>query len=267
MITLKLAEHHYRSARKKLTAMLKPEALDDLSVLARVRLAYRKGTRLAMVCGMVMGGSVPAFNFVFAHREVQAEPWKWVFVVAAAVFSSFSVYKFGKVAFGGKLEAFCYATLLEGALIWSKTEGAVGAALALLVAINAIWVGTNLVLQDRRVTRPKRHARARRRQVTAGGVARGAPAVATFRRSMPKGGTRRARPEQAAPGRARSAASRERTAPARPDPDEPSQAAARRRSTGRTRLPKMATRRTTDPRQLQLSGADDPGGSGGDVQS
>jgi len=125
-------------------------AKGDLSIVEQVRSATREGHRLAMLCGMVLGGFVPLATYILAHGEVAADPRKWALVAGGLLFSATSVFEFGREAFRSILKALGFVVLIEGVMIWSSTEPLSLAALALLVAVNAIATGTNLALQDRR---------------------------------------------------------------------------------------------------------------------
>jgi hypothetical protein len=125
-------------------------AQGDLSIVEQVRSATREGHRLALACGMLLGGFVPLATYILAHGEVAADPRKWALVGGGLLFSATSVFEFGREAFRSLLKALGFVVLVEGVMIWSATEPLSLAALALLVAINAIATGTNLALQDRR---------------------------------------------------------------------------------------------------------------------
>jgi hypothetical protein len=155
MSTLGLADHlgphpvPRRGAASQLRDHRDTRAASDLSIVQQVRSATREGHRLAMACGMVLGGFVPIATYILAHGELAAEPRKAALVAGGLLFSATSVFGFGREAFRSVLKALGFVVLIEGVMIWSSTEPLSLAALGLLVLINAIATGTNLALQDR----------------------------------------------------------------------------------------------------------------------
>ena len=150
MSTLGLVEHlRPRPAPSEDASDTLREQQDPRSIVEQVRSATREGHRLAMACGGVLGEFVPITTYILAHGEVAADPRKWTLVAGGLLFSATSVFEFGREAFRSILKAFGFVVLVEDVMIWSATEPLSLAALAILVAINAIATGTNLALQDR----------------------------------------------------------------------------------------------------------------------
>jgi hypothetical protein len=138
------------------------EARERLSLVDQVRRATYRKNRLAMWAGAILGGFVPLASYILAHYEVADRRGMWFLVGAALLFSAKSVFDFGCEAFDSPLKAFGFVMLLEGVMVLSSTWWLGGAALALLVGINAVETGTNLAL-DHSLAKPERKLLRRRK--------------------------------------------------------------------------------------------------------
>jgi hypothetical protein len=119
-------------------------------VVDQVRLALKARNRLAASLGAVLGGFVPIASYTLAHGEIDAshplyaQLPAWL-VVGALLFSARSVYAWGRQAFGEAVKALGFVVLLEGVLVASQTPWLSCAALAILVAVNAVATAVGLV--------------------------------------------------------------------------------------------------------------------------
>lgn len=125
---------------------MKDLAINRLSVVDAVKKSTHKKNRVSMLCGAVLGGFVPSATYVIGHHDAQAQPMLWLFVAGGLAYSAISVYEFAKQAFKKPAKALGFVLLIEGAMTFSLTPGLCYAALALLIAINAISAGCNLAL-------------------------------------------------------------------------------------------------------------------------
>jgi len=127
-------------------------------VIEQVRVALKPHNRMAALLGAALGGFFPIASWQISHAEldpVQSLPGQlsaWL-LLAALLFSAPNVYGWGRVAFGSAVKAVGFCALLEGVLVASHTAWLSGAALAYLVAVNAVATGTRLsrVSQTRRL--------------------------------------------------------------------------------------------------------------------
>jgi VIT1/CCC1 family predicted Fe2+/Mn2+ transporter len=122
-----------------------------LGVVAQVRTAFRRRHLLATAIGALLGGFVPLIVFTVAHHELSLALPTWriavgVCIVAAGLmYSAKTVCAWGRMAFGDGAKAVGFTVLVEGAMTFSGVAWLSYAALAYLVAINAIATGCTLV--------------------------------------------------------------------------------------------------------------------------
>ena len=122
-------------------------AANELSVVEQVRRGFHKKNRLAMACGSILGGFVPAATYVIGHMEVADNPWMWVAVIGGLIYSAKSVYDFATAAFRQPVKALGFVLITEIVMTFSSTQALSMSALALLISINAISAGLNLALE------------------------------------------------------------------------------------------------------------------------
>ena len=143
-------------------------------VVTQLECAFRNPQ--AALIGALIGGLVPWFGRTLAHEQVPAAWSTGSFALAAAmlavvlgcaVFSSLSVYKFGRAAFGDSRKALGFVLALEGVMLVS-TGATSDVALAVLVLINAVANGSVIALA-RDATCRRREADARRAATRARG--------------------------------------------------------------------------------------------------
>jgi len=122
-----------------------------LGVVAQVRMAFQRQQLLATLLGGLLGGFVPAATFTVAHQEVLAtvplrhQPLA-LLVLGGLVYSAKTVYAWGRMAFASGAKALGFTLLIEGVMTCSSVEWLSYAALAYLIAINAIATGCILAL-------------------------------------------------------------------------------------------------------------------------
>jgi hypothetical protein len=161
-----------------------------LDVMSQLEIAVKRPR--AAIFGAVLGGSVPWFARALAHGEVPdaIEHGKWAFAVPALVvvlgcclFSVFTIFKFGMVAFNGdRFKAVGFVAALEGVMLVSQGTTSV-VALLLLVALNAIANGCVIAVSRDATERRRLHdaqrsaTRAQNRAQNRG--AQGSPPIST----------------------------------------------------------------------------------------
>jgi hypothetical protein len=120
-----------------------------LGVVDQVRAALRPQARLASLLGAPLGGFVPVASFVVARHELErgralyGQLGAWL-VLGGLLYSATTVYAWGREAFRSPVKATGFVVLLEGVLVGSRVEWLAFAALAYLVAINAVATGCTL---------------------------------------------------------------------------------------------------------------------------
>lgn len=121
----------------------------SLGVVGQVRLALRPQNRLATFLGGMLGGAVPVASWQLSRAEVDPSQPLWGqvpawLVAAGLLFSATTVYGWGRQAFGSGVKAAGFCALLEGVLVASRSSWLAAAALAYLIAVNAVATGTRL---------------------------------------------------------------------------------------------------------------------------
>ena len=126
-----------------------------LGVLEQVERSLKPGNRLATFMGAMLGGFIPLASYTLAHQEAPDKPVLWVLVACGLAYSALTVFDWARVAFRDPLKALGFCGLLEGVMTFASTQWLGIAALAILVMINGIATGCNLVA-DRRQARSAR---------------------------------------------------------------------------------------------------------------
>jgi hypothetical protein len=125
------------------------ESSPSRGIVDMVRSASHKKNRIAMGAGFVLGGWVPMVTYLISHRHVQELPMLWLLVAGGLTYSAMTVFAWAKIAFKHPLKALGFVVLLEGAMTFVP-DGWIGLpSLVLLVAINGLATGTNLVIDSR----------------------------------------------------------------------------------------------------------------------
>jgi len=138
------------------------EEVPSRGIVDMVRSASHKRNRVAMVAGFILGGWVPMVTYLVSHIHVQDLPMLWLLVAGGLTYSAMTVFSWAKIAFRHPLKALGFVVLLEGAMTFVP-DGWIGLpSLGLLILINGLATGTNLV-NDSRVNRQLTRGRPSRR--------------------------------------------------------------------------------------------------------
>jgi hypothetical protein len=117
------------------------------SVIDQVRLAFSVSA-IGLCVGVILGASIPLTTFVISHFE-----WKeWLsiytlLIIGGLGFSFKNVYQWGKAAFRDSWKAGAFVLLSDGTMVFSKIVWLQWMCLGILIGINAIASGANLVLK------------------------------------------------------------------------------------------------------------------------
>lgn len=117
------------------------------NVIDQTRIAFSTSA-IGTVVGIILGASIPLTTYMLAHYEMK-EFWS-VFtflVIGGLIFSAKNVFQWGKAAFRDAWKAFGFVALVEGTMVFSKIEWLGYLGLGILIAINAIASGANLVIK------------------------------------------------------------------------------------------------------------------------
>lgn len=120
-----------------------------LGVVEQVKLALRKGSRMAFLLGVMGGGFVPLATFYIWHAELDYSRSLWLQPVAAfgaggLLFSAVTIYQWARLAFAHWAKALGFVLLLEGTMVTAHTHWLAVAALGYLIAINAVATACTL---------------------------------------------------------------------------------------------------------------------------
>lgn len=124
------------------------------SVIDQTRIAFSVSA-IGSIVGIVLGASIPLTTYVIAHCE-WSEVWSiyTILVLGGLLFSAKNVFRWSKDAFRDSWKAFGFVALIEGTMIFSKIQWLGYLGLGILIAINAIASGANLVIKPA-VDKPK----------------------------------------------------------------------------------------------------------------
>jgi hypothetical protein len=131
-----------------------------LGVLEQVECSWKPGNRLATLMGAMLGGFIPLASYTIAHQEAPNRPFLWVLVACGLAYSALTVFDWARVAFRHPIKALGFCGLLEGVMTLSGTQWLGITALTMLIVINGIATGCNLVA-DRRQARSARVGKVR----------------------------------------------------------------------------------------------------------
>ena len=132
-------------------------------IVDMVRRASRKKNRIAMVAGFVAGGWIPTVTYLVSHYHVQAQPQLWLLVSGGLTYSAMTVFTWARIAFRHPLKALGFVVLLEGGMTFVPDLWIGLPSLGLLIVINGLATGTNLV-NDSRESRLLARSKARRQR-------------------------------------------------------------------------------------------------------
>ncbi len=156
---VRLPQRKKRSSRPHLRvaverpARIRSEPRRPLGVVEQVRLALRRGSRLAFALGVLLGGFVPIATFQISHTELTSARALWLqpaaaFVAGGLLFSAVTMYGWGRLAFAQRAKAFGFVVLLEGTMVTCHTRWLALAALCYLAAINGVATACNLTRDE-----------------------------------------------------------------------------------------------------------------------
>jgi hypothetical protein len=139
---LKAPRKRAKSKRVKLVSIREAS-----SVVDQARIAFSVSA-IGSLIGIILGAAIPLTTYMIAHYEVK-EVWSifTVLVLGGLLFSAKNVFKWSKDAFRDSWKAFGFVALIEGAMVFSKIHWISLLGLGILIAINAIATGANLVIK------------------------------------------------------------------------------------------------------------------------
>jgi hypothetical protein len=121
------------------------------SVIDQARIAFSVSA-IGAVIGILLGSSIPLTTFMISHFEWQ-EWWSiyTLLIIGGLGFSFKNVYQWGKAAFRDSWKAGAFVLLCEGSMVFSKILWLEWMCLGILIGINAIASGANLVIKPPQV--------------------------------------------------------------------------------------------------------------------
>jgi hypothetical protein len=136
-----------RSGAAKSNRIRLLSAREANSVIDQTRIAFSVSA-IGSIVGIVLGASIPLTTYVIAHCE-WSEVWSiyTILVLGGLLFSAKNVFRWSKDAFRDSWKAFGFVALIEGTMIFSKIQWLGYLGLGILIAINAIASGANLVIK------------------------------------------------------------------------------------------------------------------------
>jgi hypothetical protein len=123
-------------AAAELAARNAEEAAKEAERL-KMQAAMRKAGA-GRIAAAIAAAFLPVASFVLAHIEAPQNPYLWVLVAAALLFSAPTLVQWASKWCGGMYKAIGFAGLLEGVMVFSHIAYLAYAGLAILVMINAI---------------------------------------------------------------------------------------------------------------------------------
>ena len=128
---------------------------DADSVIDQTKIAFSVSAIGACV-GILLGSSIPLSTYMIAHHEWNC--WISIYtilILGGLLFSANSVFFWTKAAFRNTAKALGFVALVEGILIFSHIQWLSYLSLVILIGINAVSTGANLVLKP---TVPKKQS-------------------------------------------------------------------------------------------------------------
>lgn len=120
----------------------------DFGVVKQAKIAFQRRNRIATTMGFILGGFVPIASYVLAHVEAPTQPMVWILVTGGLIFSAKTVFDWARIALRHPAKALGFVVLTEGIMTFAHTLPLSLAGLAMLVAINGIATGCNLVNKE-----------------------------------------------------------------------------------------------------------------------
>jgi len=136
-------------------------------IVTMVKSASHKKNRVAMIVGFVLGGWIPIVTFLVSHNQVERLPMLWLLVAGGLTYSAMTVFSWARIAFKHPLKALGFVVLLEGSMTFVPDVIVGTPSLLMLIAINGLATGTNLVrdsLESHRYRRQELKVRTKRRR-------------------------------------------------------------------------------------------------------
>jgi hypothetical protein len=127
------------------------EEMPSRGIVDMVRSASHKKNRVAMLAGFIAGGWIPTATYVVSHLHVQQLPMLWLLVAGGLTYSAMTVFSWAKIAFHHALKALGFVVLLEGAMTFVPDPWVGLPSLGLLVLINGLATGTNLIIDSGKI--------------------------------------------------------------------------------------------------------------------
>lgn len=120
-----------------------------VGVVGQIKTAFSRGSRLATIIGLILGGFVPVGSFVVCHEELPRETgwvafYLLVLLAGGLLFSAKTVWQWSAAAFQDRWKATGFVLLIEGIMVGSKTSWLAWGALAILVVVNGVATGATL---------------------------------------------------------------------------------------------------------------------------
>ena len=104
---------------------------------APIKVSAAQKRTIGQFCASIAAGFLPVASFIMAHIESKDNPYLWILVAAALVFSAPTLAEWAGKWCGSMVKAWGFTVLLEGVMVFSHTEALSIAGLVILVAINA----------------------------------------------------------------------------------------------------------------------------------
>jgi hypothetical protein len=125
------------------------------SVIDQTKVAFSVSA-IGSIVGIILGAVVPAFTFAEAHYELKDTLSIYtLLVIGGLLFSAKNVYMCSASAFRDKLKAVGFVLLIEGGMVFSHIQWVNLVGLGILICINAIASGANLVVKPKEAKKQK----------------------------------------------------------------------------------------------------------------
>lgn len=102
-----------------------------------IKVSVAQKRMVGQFCASIAAGFLPIASYMLAHYESQTNPFMWVLVIAALMFSAPTLVDWSKKWCGSTTKAVGFAVLLEGVMIMSHNQILSLVGLVILVAINS----------------------------------------------------------------------------------------------------------------------------------
>lgn len=102
-----------------------------------VNMSAAQKRTFAQFLAAAAGAFLPVASFVLAHFETKGQPWMWLLVAAALLFSAPTLAEWAEKWSGSATKAWGFCVLLEGVMIAAQNQWLAVGGLVILVGINA----------------------------------------------------------------------------------------------------------------------------------